>query len=260
MPNLSRRTAIKLASALAGGAVVSACKLTTETPTYIFPDGRIEARPGTAVSGTAAAGTFDLPETTALSHGLYFVPASYTPAVPIPLIVIFHGAGQQASSLLTPMSAIAEELGVVVMAIKSREATWDVIINGVYGIDVNFLNRSLTGLFSRIRIDSTRIGVAGFSDGATYALSLGRVNGDLFSRIVAFSPGGIAAGGTPVGKPSVFITHGTNDAVLPISITKTTIMPRLEAEGYPVQLHEFDGAHSIPASLLRQGMEFLHTR
>ena len=46
---------------------------------------------------------------------------------------------------------------------------------------------------SRCSIDRRRIAVGGFSDGATYALTLGVSNGDLFPAVIAFSPGGIVA-------------------------------------------------------------------
>lgn len=260
MHKVSRREAITLVTTITGGALLGACKLTTKPVEYELPDGRIIARPTASVTATAAAGTFDCPETTNLSHGLFFVPKSYTPDKAIPLVVVFHGASGQAASLLTPLSELAEELGMALLAIKSRENTWDVIANGLYGIDVNFLNRAMAGLFTRVRIDPAKIGIAGFSDGATYSLSLGRVNGDLFSRIVAFSPGGIAAGGMPTGKPAVYITHGTRDGVLPITLTTQVILPRLQSEGYPVEFHEFDGTHQIPSNLMREAMVWLNTR
>ncbi len=55
----------------------------------------------------------------------------------------------------------------------------------------------------------------GFSDGASYALSIGLTNGDLFTHVVAFSPG-FASPVTYTGKPPVFVSHGTHDEVLPI--------------------------------------------
>lgn len=58
-----------------------------------------------------------------------------------------------------------------------------------FGPDVDYINKSLEYVFSRYLIDPRRLGLAGFSDGASYALSLGLPNGDLFSHIVAFSPG-----------------------------------------------------------------------
>ena len=38
-------------------------------------------------------------------------------------------------------------------------------------------------------IDPSRIAMAGFSDGASYSLSVGLANGDLFSAVFGFSPG-----------------------------------------------------------------------
>src|SRR3712207_7974813 len=51
---------------------------------------------------------------------------------------------------------------------------------------------------------------AGFSDGASYALSLGIPNGDLFTHLVAFSPGFAAPDGQR-GHPRVFVGHGVDD-------------------------------------------------
>ncbi|MGZ4788523.1 MAG: hypothetical protein ACXVZX_08375 [Terriglobales bacterium] len=38
-------------------------------------------------------------------------------------------------------------------------------------------------------MDPARIAIGGFSDGASYALTIGITNGRLFTHIVAFSPG-----------------------------------------------------------------------
>jgi predicted esterase len=98
----------------------------------------------------------------------------------------------------------------------------------------------------------------GFSDGASYALGLGLANGDLFSRIVAFSPGFIPPGSTPVtGLPEVFVSHGVQDPVLPIDGASRTIVPRLQNDGYPVTYVEFDGGHSVPAEVATQAVEWL---
>ena len=41
----------------------------------------------------------------------------------------------------------------------------------------------------QLDVDRQRVCASGFSDGASYALSLGAANGDLFTHIAAFSPG-----------------------------------------------------------------------
>jgi phospholipase/carboxylesterase len=63
------------------------------------------------------------------------------------------------------------------------------VYRGNFGPDVDYINRSLQHVFERYTVDPNRLGIAGFSDGASYALSLGLPNGDLFSHIIAFSPG-----------------------------------------------------------------------
>ena len=48
---------------------------------------------------------------------------------------------------------------------------------------------ALAWTFERYAVDPHRLAVGGVSDGASYALSLGLTNGDLFKQILAFSPG-----------------------------------------------------------------------
>ena len=88
--------------------------------------------------------------------------------------------------------------------------------------------------------------MTGFSDGASYALSLGIGNGDVFGHILAFSPG-VMQPATAAGKPRIFISHGTADQTMPIDDTSRKFVPRLKALGYDVVYREFDGRHSQPA-------------
>lgn len=51
------------------------------------------------------------------------------------------------------------------------------------------INRSLHRAFRAVAVDRGRIPIAGFSDGASYALGLRLANGDLFGHIIAYFPG-----------------------------------------------------------------------
>src|SRR5262249_47241789 len=133
---------------------------------------------------------------------------------PLPLLVMLHGATQSADDMLEYLGSAPDEAGVAILAPNSREYTWDAIL-GTFGPDVELLNRALDWVFKQAAIDPARVAIGGFSDGATYALSLGLINGDLFSRVVAFSPGFVVEG-LPEGRPRVFISHGTSDHILPI--------------------------------------------
>ena len=173
---------------------------------------------------------------------------------PLPLLVLLHGAGGSGAGILKRLGTFADEAGIAVLAPDSRGSTWDAI-RGDFGPDVTFINRALERVFKTVAVDPQRIIVGGFSDGATYAISLGLQNGDLFRRVLAFSPG-FYVGDAPQGKPRVFVSHGTRDEVLPIDRCSRVIVPRLQKGGYDVTFREFDGGHEIPPDVARAGMRW----
>src|SRR4051794_7673384 len=103
----------------------------------------------------------------------------------------------------------------MLLAPASRRNTWDIIQKHRFDADVIFIDQALELIFSRFNINTAHIAIVGFSDGASYALCLGLSNGDLFTHILAFSPG-FAFYVESKGKPSVFISHGVYDHILPI--------------------------------------------
>jgi predicted esterase len=82
------------------------------------------------------------------------------------------------------------------------------------------------------------------------------INGDLFPRVVAFSPGFVIEG-TPHGRPSFFISHGMWDHILPIDRCSRRIVGGLLGRGYDVKFREFEGDHEIPAEIAREGMQWI---
>lgn len=173
----------------------------------------------------------------------------------LPLLVMLHGATQNAEDMFWYLGSAHEEAGVAVLAPNSRDTTWDAI-RGSFGEDVDYLNRVLEATFKLAAIDPARVAVGGFSDGASYAISLGLINGDLFRSVVAFSPG-FVIDGTPHSKPRIFISHGTNDHILPIDRCGRRIASSLNDLGYDVTFREFDGDHEIPPEIAREGLRFL---
>lgn len=173
----------------------------------------------------------------------------------VPLLVMLHGATQSAADMFWYLGTTPEEAGIAVLAPNSRDTTWDAISSG-FGEDVAHVNRALERTFEMAAIDPARIAVGGFSDGASYALSLGMINGDLFPSIVAFSPGFVISG-SPYGRPRVFISHGTHDRILPIDSCGRRIAASLIARGYDVTFREFDGGHEIPADVAREGLKWI---
>jgi phospholipase/carboxylesterase len=136
--------------------------------------------------------------------------------------------------------------------LSSRGPTWDSILDrGRYGSDIAVIDRALEHTFSRWAVDPKRVAVGGYSDGASYALSLGIANGDLFSDVFAFSPGFLAPTGRR-GSPRIFVSHGTQDRWLPIDSCSRKIVPQLERNGYEVRYREFEGGHVVPPGIARE--------
>ncbi len=192
----------------------------------------------------------------ALARGdhLLYVPAGYWLGNLAPLVVLLHGAGANSRDIMPYLRDLADAAGLILLAPTSREYTWDVIVGG-YGPDVEGIDRALEGVFSRYAVDPGRIAVGGFSDGASYALSLGITNGDLFGHVLAFSPGFMAPA-AQVGSPRVFISHGAHDTVLPVDRCSRRIVPELERAGYDVRYREFEGGHAVPPEIGREAVDW----
>ena len=185
--------------------------------------------------------------------GLLYVPRTYGAGRPAPLLLLLHGAGAGGGDVLPWFAPFADSKGLLILAPDSRSSTWDVIRGG-YGPDVGFIDRALEQVFSRHDVDARRIAVGGFSDGASYALSLGLMNGLLFSDILAFSPGFMA----PVSvedAPRIFISHGMHDTVLPIDRCGRRLARTLTDAGYDVDYREFDGGHTVPLDVIVPAIE-----
>lgn len=186
--------------------------------------------------------------------GWLYVPTGYDPAVPAPLFVALHGFGGDAENWVSYPDR-AERRGLVVMALDSRAATWDLLRDG-YGPDVRFLDRALRHTFERCRIDPERMAIGGFSDGASYALSLGLANAALFSHVVAYSPGFYVKPGSVTARSRVFISHGDADGVIPVGASRDVIAPRLEEDGYDVTYVEFEGGHGVPSEISARALDW----
>jgi phospholipase/carboxylesterase len=167
---------------------------------------------------------------------------------------MLHGAGGDAKESLGYLQKLADARGLVLVAPKSRGPTWDLLLED-FGPDTEALEHALTWVFLRYSVDPARVAIGGFSDGASYALSLGLNNGDLFTHVLAFSPG-FAAPTARHGRPRLYVSHGIRDAVLRIDACSRRLVPRLQALGYEVLYREFDGPHTVPGEFTREAVEW----
>lgn len=252
-PRMGRRRFLEMGSLALGAVAVGGGGGHPAVAWRPADDGRLKSRPASPTDPLPAGR-----HTLGLGgdrDGLLYIPGGRRPETPAPLVVMLHGAGGAAAGGLRPFEGIAERHGLILLAPESRGATWD-LVRGGFGPDVEFIDRALAAAFRHCAVDRARVALEGFSDGASYALALGLTNGDLFRKVVAFSPGFMTLV-RATGKPPVFISHGTQDRVLPIERCSRRIVPRLEAAGYDVQYEEFEGGHTVPAAIAEQAAAWL---
>ena len=253
MKTTRRHFCVIALSTVASVAVGSACRQIGGA--VITSDGRLTARPQGGVKTTASGRIVLGVDTGDRGRDAILQLPKNISLSPLPLLVMLHGATQSAEDMFDYLGSAHDEAGVAVLAPNSRDTTWDAIEDS-FGPDVEFLNVALERAFGTAAVDPARIAVGGFSDGATYALSLGLINGDLFSRIVAFSPG-FLIDGPQTGHPRIFISHGTRDHILPIDRCGRRVAAELKGRGYDVTFHEFEGDHEIPPDIAREALTWM---
>jgi phospholipase/carboxylesterase len=268
-PPLDRRDLLRLASAGLIAGVAAACgtgrgsggaaQTDPAARRRLHAGGRLASRPREPAAGSAPTGLLPLQLSGSDRDGAVYVPPSYRRDSPAPLVLTLHGAGSSGRRSLRRLQTLADAAGLILLAPDSRGTTWDVVRTGAFGPDAEFVDLALDLVFARYAVDPSRLVAEGFSDGASYALSLGLVNGDLFTHVIAFSPGFLAEGSRR-GKPRLFVSHGVHDQVLPIDLCSRRIARDLRGDGYDVRYTEFDGGHAVPTDIARAALDWLAGR
>lgn len=189
-----------------------------------------------------------------LRDGAMYVPKSYRDDTPMPVMVMLHGYSGWGDELASTF-ALAEEFGVVIVAPDSREVTWGRSAPG-FDQDVRFIGAAFRKAAQTLNLDPERVALAGRSDGAGYALSMGLAYGDTFNHVVSIA-GGLMSPVRRKGKPKVFIVHGLNDRQMPIERTGRLFQQQLKDEGYDVTYREYEGGHATPPEVVREVFAWL---
>jgi phospholipase/carboxylesterase len=209
---------------------------------------RIDARPA-RVAQPAPVGLLELEG--GLRDSYLYVPASYQYTRPSALALLLHGSGGHAHHGLEILQPLADEFRVILLAPASGDYAWD-LVAGRQAPEVALINGALERVFTAYAVDPAHVAIAGFSDGASYALSLGLAHNKLFTHVIAFSPGFVPLPDAARGR--VFISHGRRDEILPISRCSQRILPQLERRGLPTEYVEFEGGHRIAPEIARRAV------
>jgi polyhydroxybutyrate depolymerase len=156
---------------------------------------------------------------------LIHVPASWDRRAPIALLLVFHGAGSDAESMVkaTGFEAWAETEPTLIVYPRARRATKRFDVDGTRakpGVDVRFVDVLLERLKARFPLDLTRIYATGFSNGGAFCY---RLAADRATTIAAIAPVGGYLPATVTEGPQVPVptlhVHGTDDRRVPPPLT-----------------------------------------
>lgn len=185
---------------------------------------------------------------------------------PAPLLVLLHGLGGGPDEMIDRFRAEADRRGVVLVAPKSLGPTWDLLADrspnalaagrARLGDDPPRITRALRAVATRLPIDQHQIALGGFSDGASYAITVGTSAPGLFRTLLIFSPGvDQVTPGDHAGQRA-FVAHGDRDRVLSFERTRTRFVPTLEKAGVAVTFAPFAGDHQLDSAIMTRAFDF----
>ena len=197
-------------------------------------------------------------------RAVLFTPDEIDPGRRYPLLAVLHGAGRQDELLMKAYRDEAERRQALFLVPRSHGMTWDLIEHAVArgatqpgGVapsgrpDLDFLEYAYDLIFRRYPVDAERLALLGYSDGASYALSVGLSNPELFRAVMAWAAGFVAieneaaAPGTP--RPAVLIEYGTHDELFPFEQVAVPMREQLEAFGCAVTFRIDQGGRHWPS-------------
>lgn len=204
----------------------------------------LAARPGQEGTGTMAIGG---PPGTRGGASLY-VPESYVPSRPWPLIVALHGGSGDGGAFLWSWLREARSRGCILLAPTAIGRTWSLQDPAQDGGNIARLVAQVAEGWS---VDPSRLLLTGMSDGGTFSYLHGLAERAAFTHLApvaaAFHPAmaSIADPARLRGRP-IFILHGARDWMFPPE-TAEHAARLLAAAGAAVRHQEIaDLAHAYP--------------
>jgi polyhydroxybutyrate depolymerase len=156
---------------------------------------------------------------------LIYVPPSYDPQTPVPLLLMLHGRDGDGSriSALTGFNKLADEKNFIVLYPDGIDNQWNYVkdVPGYSSMtqdDTGFLLELLDEVMGQYNIDKNRIYVSGFSNGGFMTQRLACDAPERFAAFASVAAAGFAGLPELCETPSplsILLIHGTLDAVVP---------------------------------------------
>lgn len=153
---------------------------------------------------------------------LTYVPSSYQPGFPVPLVFVLHGFTQSNSAIMntTGFNTVAEENGFIVVYPNGVNNGWNTsspFPGGSTADDVGYITALTDTITAQYSIDEDRIYSTGFSAGGYMSHKLACESPRYFAAIASVSgtinePDADAC--SPAFTPGVLQVHGTADLIV----------------------------------------------
>jgi predicted esterase len=203
------------------------------------------------------------------ASAFFYRPASAATSLR-PLIVLLHGAGMSARNFLDGVRAEADRCGCLLLSVQSTGATWDTIglvrdaskdgratRDQLFGADTGRVEQALSVALRAADADRRAVVLAGFSDGASYALSLGLANPAMFRGVIAFAPGFHLEPAAINPRQRLFIAHSPTDQILSFERTRDDTVASLKRAGFDISFRQFEGGHRVDKAILSEAVDFV---
>lgn len=187
--------------------------------------------------------------------GRLYVPPTYDPMNPSPLVMFLHGLGESGSDnqkqISTHMSNLlvnAKNRNFILFAPQSGAQQW--------WSEVDKTVRSIGKIATDYKVDPTRVYVTGLSAGAYGTLQANRRYSNLFAAYVPLSMAGQSFSSpsdaaTGVGRPMWFYAGGASGDATFADLARTSVSNILRAQNLPVPTMPTSGAYTYTSDLLR---------
>ena len=205
-----------------------------------------------------------------------YIPVSLQPVRPVPLLILLHGAGGNPHQMISVFRDEAERNGVALLAPASKDITWDMLVElkrdvrkkwprndganlnqfrPTLGVDLPRIRAAMDALRHRIPFDPATVALAGFSDGASYALTVGTHHPETFDTVIAYSPGFAILPRKLQRSQRIYLSHGDGDPILPFDNTRMNIVTKLSGK-VALLFRPFKGGHGIPDAVQDESVRF----
>ena len=214
-------------------------------PFWVMPEAAFDA---TEASGAARDDTGFIHSDVEGRRGEYtlYVPETYSPDRPAPLIVCMHGGYGEAFDYILTWLRAAKTRGYILLSPKSIGVTWTM---HEHGADIESIRLMLEEVRADYVIDPARSYLTGLSDGGTFSYLIGLAMHQVFAGIAPIAAG-LHFAVEPllrlgIGKDvPLFAVHGAYDHIFPADLAHAT-KKLLDAIGYQMTYTELpDWGHA----------------